>query len=148
MKRLSFLAPAFLAGCYSYATVQPADVRAGTGVRARITPTAAEQVAPLLGVANPRVLTGTLIESSAGMMIVEVPTSAQALSQRISIAPGQLVELETRRLDRKRTAVVVGAAAFVSGSIAYAALRGGPGIDMPPGGSSTDTRLPLWRVHF
>src|SRR5512133_3394776 len=145
MKRLALIGPAFLAGCYTYAPVQQSAVEPGMGVRARVSATAAEQIAPLLGVSDARVLTGKLIENNDGTMIVEVPTmaqasgtSAQSLYQRISITPGQLVELESRRLDRTRTFVVLGAAAVVGGSIAVAALKGGPGLDRPPGGTSTD----------
>jgi hypothetical protein len=126
------------------------------GVRARISANAAEQIAPLLGVSDARVLTGKLVENSSGAMIVEVPTmvparagaSAQSLYQRISIAPGQLVELESRQLDRTKTGLVVGATVVIGTSAAIAAFKGGPGLDRPPGGSSTDARIPLLRLHF
>ena len=36
----------------------------------------------------------------------------------------------------------------VGGSATIAALKGGPGLDRPPGGSSTDARIPLVRLHF
>ena len=126
------------------------------GVRARITASASEQVAPLLGVSDARVLTGKLIDNSSGTMIVEVPTmvparagaSAQSLYQRISIAPNQLVELESRQLDRARTALAVGATVVVGTSAAIAAFKGGPGLDRPPGGSSTDVRIVVGRIHY
>ena len=126
------------------------------GVRARISAAAAEQVAPLLGVSDARILTGKLIDNASGTMIVEVPTmvparagaSAQSLSQRISITPGQLVELESRQLDRGKTAIVVGAVVVIGGSAAIAAFKGGSGLDRPPGGSSSDAKLPLLRLHF
>ena len=156
MRRLALLGPAVLAGCYTYAPVQTSAVSPGMGVRARVSPAAAERVAPLLGMSDARVLTGTLVDNQSGTLIVEVPTIAQAtvgtggqaLYQRISIAPNDLVELESRKLDGKRTAIVVGAGAVIAGSIAIAALKGGPGLDRPPGGSSTDAKIPLWRVHF
>ena len=146
----------FLAGCYTYAPVQASSLQPGMGVRARITASASEQVAPLLGVSDARVLVGKLIDNSSGTMIVEVPTmvparagaSAQSLYQRISIAPAQLVELESRQLDRGKTAIVVGAVVVIGTSAAIAAFKGGPGLDRPPGGSSTDARLPLVRLHF
>ena len=154
--RLALLTPVLLAGCYSYAPIQPSLVQPGTGVRARVSPTAAEQIAPLLGTTDARVLVGTLVDNRSGTMIVEVPRmtqsggggAAQSLNQRISIAPGQLVELETRRLDRKRTAIVVGAVAIVSGSATIAALKGGPGLERPPGGGTTDAKIPVFRLHF
>ena len=156
MKRLGLLAPALLAGCYTYAPIQASSLQPGMGVRARVSATAAEGIAPLIGVSDARVLTGKFIESSSGVMIVEVPTMvppragapAQSLYQRISIAPGQLVDLESRRLDGAKTGLVLGAAAVILGSSAYAALKGGPGIDHPPSGSSSDARIPLVRLHF
>src|ERR1044071_10396433 len=118
MKRLVVLTSMLVAGCYTYAPVQSTSLSPGTGVRARVSPTAAERVAPLLGVSDARVLTGTLIDNQSGTLIVEVPTMAQAsvgtagqsLNQRISIAPGDLVEIESRKLDRQRTGLVVGVA--------------------------------------
>ena len=158
MKRLALLAPAVLAGCYTYAPVQSSALSPGTGVRARVSATAAERVAPLLGVSDARVLTGTLIDNRSGRLIVEVPTLAQAtigtggqsLNQRISIAPGDLVEIESRKLDRQRTGLVVGAALIIGASATVAALKGGPGLDRPPGGTSTDSRIPIrfWRIRF
>ena len=158
MKRLVLFAPALVAGCYTYAPVQSSTLAPGTGVRARVSATAAERVAPLLGVSDARVLTGTLIDNQSGTLIVEVPTLAQAsigtsgqtLNQRISITPGDLVEIESRKLDRQRTGIVVGAVAVVGISAAIAALKGGPGLDRPPGGTSSDSRIPikLWRLVF
>ena len=158
MKRLVLFAPALVAGCYTYAPVQSSTLAPGTGVRARVSASAAERVAPLLGVSDARVLTGTLIDNQSGTLIVEVPTLAQAsigtsgqtLNQRISITPGDLVEIESRKLDRQRTGIVVGAVAVVGISAAIAALKGGPGLDRPPGGTSSDSRIPikLWRLVF
>jgi hypothetical protein len=158
MWRLALVAPALLAGCYTYSSVQPATLRPGMSVRVRVSPTAAERVAPLLGVSDARVLTGTLIDNTGtgGAMIVEVPTATQtvsggtvqSLSQRISIAPGELMELESRKLDRTRTGIIVGAVVIIGGSSAIAALHSGPGLDRPPVGSTTDARIPLLRIHF
>jgi len=77
-----------------------------------------------------------------------VGTAQQKLNQRVSVAPGDLVELETRRLDRTRTGLVVGAVAIVGASVAINALRGSPSSDRPPTGSSTDSRGLAFRLHF
>jgi hypothetical protein len=87
-------------------------------------------------------------------LIVEVPTAVQAalaglaepLHQRVSIPRTDLLELETRRLDRFRTAAVVGSVAIIVGAIAVKALgneRGSGGT--PPGGGGNETRIPLLR---
>ena len=156
MKRFVLLAPVLLAGCYSYANVDPSAVQPGMGVRARVSSTTAERIAPLLGVSDARVVTGTFVDNASGGMLIEVPTSAQAgtettgehLAQRILVRPGELLELESRKLDKRRTALVVGTAVVVAGSAAVAALQGGPGLDRPPGGTSTDLKIPFWRLHF
>jgi len=148
--------PALVAGCYTYTPIQPSALSPGVGVRARVSAATAERIAPLLGTTDARVVTGTLIENASGTLIVEVPTivqagvgtSTQSLYQRISIAPGDVLELESRTLDRTRTAVVVGIAAAIGGSAAIAALHGSPGNDKPPGGTSTDSRIVVWRWHY
>jgi hypothetical protein len=158
MNRVVLIAmPLFLGGCYTYAPVQASALQPGMGVRARVSASTAERIAPLLGMSDARVLTGKLIERSAGALIVEVPTTVQAgqagavqsLSQRISIAPGEIVDLESRRLDRARTAIVVGAVGVVTISSAIAALHNDPGTNTSGGGSSPpESRIPIWRWHF
>lgn len=156
MKLFPLLLTAFLPACYTYAPATPAALQPGMGVRVRVNASTAERVAPLLGATDARVLSGKLIDNPSGTLIVEVPTvvqtgvgsATQSLYQRISLAPAEIVELESRRLDRARTTIVVGAAAAVAGSVAIAALRSNPGLDHPPSGSSTDSRIPLLRLHF
>ena len=105
-----------LAGCYRYAPIEPTSAQPGSGVRARLTVDAGQRLAPLLGTTDNRLIAGRLIENRASGMIIEVPaimsgsvgSSAQTLNQRISVAPSDLVELESRRLDRLRTGAVVG----------------------------------------
>jgi hypothetical protein len=147
---------ATLCACYTYAPVESHALPQGSSIRARVTPTAAQRIAPLLGVSDPRVLTGSLISASAEGMVVEVPTAAstgmgssmQTLYQRISLAPADVTEMETRTLDRTRTAALVGASVAVAASVAIAALRGGPGIDRPPTGGSSEHRIPVLRLRF
>ena len=96
---LPLIAVSLSAECYSYAPVQAGSLAPGSGVRARVSATAAERIAPLIGVDNPRVLSGKLVENANGTLIIEVPTavqaglggSAQSLYQRISIAPSDIL---------------------------------------------------------
>jgi hypothetical protein len=145
-----------LAGCYAYAPIEPATVRPGISVRARVSGAGADRIAPLLGTSNARLLSGRLVDTHADTLIVEVPTVMQAssaglaepLHQRVSIPRTDLLELETRRLDRFRTAAVVGSVAIVVGAIAVKALRnerGGSGT--PPGGGGNEARIPLLRLR-
>jgi hypothetical protein len=145
-----------VSGCYAYAPIEPANVRPGTGVRARVSGAAADRIAPLLGTSNPRLLNGRLVDVQGDTMIVEVPTVLQAsvgssvetLHQRIAISRSELLELETRRLDRFRTAALAGAVAVVVGTVVITALDGEPGSRGPPGGGGPEARLPAWRVRF
>ena len=156
MRRVAPLLLLSLSACYTYAPVQPASVANGASVRARVSATAAERIAPLIGVSDARLLMGRFAGTDAGGFLVEVPTttqvgpagSLQSLAQRISIPRGDLLEIETRTLNRGRTAAVVGAAAVIAGATAVNVLRGERGSDRPPGGSSTDTRIPVVRWRF
>lgn len=150
----TFLLPV---ACYTYAPIEPARIEPGTGVRARINGGAAERLAPLLGTTDARLVSGRLVYTRADTMIVEVPTVVQAtmgssmetLHQRVSISRTDLVELETRRLDRVRTAALAGGLALVVGAVVIKSLEQDPGTDGPPGGGGgTDARLPLWRLRF
>ena len=147
-----------LAACYTYAPIEPGVVQPGTGVRARVSASGAERLAPLLGTTREsRVLSGTLVDVRSDTLIVQVPTVAQAavgtsvepLHQRLSIPRTELLELETRRLDRARTAAVAGGVAVVVGTVVIRSLRVDPGKDGPPGnGGTTDARLPLGALRF
>lgn len=145
-----------LCGCYTYAPVDANTVARGASVRARVTSSAAERIAPLLGEPDPRVVVGSLVERSNGRMIIEVPTTTssvsrsaiQTLYQRVALAPADVTEMETRTLNRTRTAIIVGAAVIVAGSIAAASLHGEPAGDRPPTGSPPETRIPVIRFRF
>jgi hypothetical protein len=156
MHRLAICALPLLAGCYTYAPIEPAKIEPGTGVRARVTRSAAERLAPLLGTTDARLVSGRLVDSRADTMIVEVPTvvpttvggTMERLHQRVSIPRTDLIELETRRLDRFRTAAVAGGVALVVGAVLIRSLNSNPGSDRPPGGGGVDARLPIWRLRL
>lgn len=151
---LLFVFP-LLAGCYAYAPIDPAAVRPGTSVRARVSAAGADRIAPLLGASDARQLSGRLVDTRADTMIVEVPSVRQTslpgmelLHQRVSIPRSDLLELETRRLDRLRTAAVAGSAAILLAVIAINALENDPGTgNTPPGGGGNEVRIPLLRLR-
>lgn len=139
MRRILLLLP-FLGACYTHAPIEPGAVRPRTSVRARVNAAAAEQLEPLLGISNARLLSGVVIAVSPETLLVEVPTgvraeigsSVQTLNQRVAIARSSIVEIETRRIDRRRTGLVVGAASLIAGAFIYRAVRGEPGSGRPP----------------
>ncbi|MFN8572163.1 MAG: hypothetical protein U0132_08905 [Gemmatimonadaceae bacterium] len=139
------------AGCYRYAPMKASDVSPGTGIRARINVEAGSRIAPLLGVTSARDLRGTLISATADTLVVEVPApgvpdpdaSGRVLNQRVSIARSEVLELETRTLDRVRTAALVGGSVAVLVSVLVKVLKGEPGADKTPGPGGTDDIVPL-----
>ena len=151
MRRLLWILP-LAAGCYRYAPLEAANARPGTNVRARLSATAAEPIAPLLGGIDARVLSGTIVENRLDTIIVEVPSvlrndtggSIETLHQRVSIPRSGLFELETRRLDRGRTAAVAGAVAVAAGVVIARSLRSDRGKEAsPPGGGGNELRFPI-----
>jgi hypothetical protein len=70
----------------------------------------------------------------------------QSLHQRIAVPRVDLLELESRKLDRLRTGGLVGAAVIALTVALVAALDGGPGIDRPPGGGPSDALVPAFRI--
>lgn len=143
---LPLCAALLLSGCFSYLPVtDPGQLEPGTSVRARVSPAAGARIAPLLGASDARRLDGTLITNSTDTLIVEVPTVmtdarefGRTPNQRVSILKNELLELEVRRIDRLRTAAVVGSAAILAGTILVKSLKGDPGKEPLPGGGGTD----------
>ena len=156
MRRLVVLCVPLFAACYTYAPIDAGVLQPGMSVRARVSGAASDRLAPLLGATNSRLLTGTTIEANSGAFIIEVPmvvqaevgTTFQTLYQRVSISRGELLELETRKLDRGRTGLVAGGAAIVAGSAIVKSLSNGSGLDRASPGGSADSRLPPVRIRF
>ena len=148
MTRIGFpvCAALLFSGCFSYLPVtEPGQLQPGLSVRARVSPTAASRIGPLLGSSDARLLDGTLITNSTDTLIVEVPTVmadtrefGRTPNQRVSILRNELLEIEVRRVDRLRTVAVAGTAAIVIGGILIKSLRGEPGSEPLPGGGGTD----------
>ena len=147
-----------LVGCHSYRPIEPGAAPLGTEVRARITGAASDRVAPLVGSFDTRVLVGNVIDTSNGVMTLEVPTGGMPnvaetlvrLRARVPIAPTDLLGLERRTLDVGRTILLgSGVAAAVSLGIGLA-IRSA--ADPQPGRIPTDpppiNRIPIWSLRF
>lgn len=119
----------------------------------RITAGTAEQIEPLLGRTDARLLAGTVISTAADTLVVEVPTTTrlagsgtfQTLNQRVSIPRTGLIEVENRSLNRTRTWLITGATAVIVGAIVLRATVEGPGTGGEPGGGPPELR-PRWNV--
>ena len=154
MRRSLILLP-YLAACYTHAPIEPNALRARTSIRARVDAATAERLEPLLGIGNARLLSGVVITASPDTLIVEVPTSVrteigssvQTLNQRVAIPRASIFELETRRIDRLRTGLVVGSASLIAGALIFRAVRGGRGDEGPPGGGEpNEIRISFLRI--
>ncbi len=152
MGRTALTIVPLLAACYTYAPVEPDAIRAGTTVRARVSAAAADRLAALLGASEARLITGTVIDNGPDTMIVEVPAvmraemsgSGQWLHQRVSISRSELLEIETRKLDRLRTGAAAGSVAIIVGAVVIKAMKGDPGTEGPPGnGNGGEFRSPF-----
>lgn len=154
MRARSFSVLVLCGGCYTYTPVEPGAVTPGASVRARISASASDRLAPLLGPSGGRLLSGSWISATSDTFVVEVPSvndaqsggTIQTLHQRVSIARGELLELEARTLDRVRTGALAAAAAVVVGGVVIKALKGEPGMEkFPGGGGPGEVRIPLER---
>lgn len=134
------LLAAMSGACYHYAPISADAVQPGTGVRARVSAGHAEQIAPLLGRTDARLLVGRYLATNADTLIVEVPTTERVaqsagpltLNQRVGIPRSALLDLETRVLDRRRTTLVAGVAAFVVASFLVKTFIIDPGRERGP----------------
>ncbi len=153
MRRSLFAILPLLAGCYSYTLIQPDAAQPGTDVRAHITPSAAQKLAPLLGAADMQALAGRLVENGPAGLIIEVPSvipsassgSVQTLSQRVAIARADLIGIETRARDNLRTGLLAGSVALVVGAAALVATRGESSSGTMRPGGGVELRIPLIR---
>ena len=158
MIRRSLLALALplVGACYTYTRVQTSELHAGMSVRARVNGATAEQIEPILGISDARLLSGTLIASMPDTFIVEVPavyraevgSSIQTLNQRISIPRAGLVDIESRTLDRFKTYMIAGAVGVVVGGYILKSTVLDPGKEpSPPGGGGPELRIPIFRFR-
>jgi hypothetical protein len=115
-----------LGACYTYRTVPLESAPVGQTIRARISATEAERVGSILG-REDRLLEGQLIDRPEGGLLIAVPSShsvegamSVATFQRIAVPRESLLEVETRRLDKARTAGMVALAVTV---VTYAAIN-------------------------
>lgn len=151
-RSLLFLVPV-LAACYTYAPIESATVQPGMSVRARISAATAEQIEPLLGTTDARLLSGVVVGNLRDTLTMEVPTTArtlvgrsmQTLKQRVTIPRSAVLDLEQSTLDRVRTTAVASAALVIVGSVVIRAIISDPGKEpIPGGGGGPDLRFPIF----
>ncbi len=151
MRKASCVVIVFCSACYSYVPIAPLAVRPGTVVRARISAAASDRLSAFFGAPAGREWRGTLYSTALDSLVMEVPSvtdvsspgSARTLYQRVTIARDEVLEMETRALDRVRTGAVATIVAMVAGAALARALRGEPAMDrVPGGGGPAEARSP------
>jgi hypothetical protein len=131
-------------GCFQYLPVSPGTAPpVGDEVRARLTEAGLGKLAPeIREQQRGTVVEGQVVEADARALVLAVAVesagaparTARELRQRVVIPVADVVELELRQMNRKRTYVVVGGAAALLGALAVTELLGGfGGSTRPPG---------------
>ncbi|MDB4892720.1 MAG: hypothetical protein JWL61_4575 [Gemmatimonadetes bacterium] len=153
---------AVASGCYRYLEVPATELQPGMDLRAQVSGVGVERLRRG-GEAQSRVLheftlEGVVLETRPDSVLFSVPSSfyegdfrARVLTQEVVLARSELVRMETRRLDRARTAFVaigVGAAAIYT--IIAVTRDGGASGGIPVHGGPGEVRVPLgfhWTVR-
>ncbi len=144
---LAVMGSAWLAGCYQFIPLDPGAVRAGTRVRAQLTPGGAERLAAAVGSGTEERVEGRIVEVAPnGGLLLEVyrspreapvGVSSRTLASRVSLQARELAGLELKQLDRGRTALFLGGSALMAGILVTLAFStygrgsegGGPPVD-------------------
>jgi hypothetical protein len=128
----ALVAPAVFAGCYTYSVIDVAGAKPGMDVRARVSMATASQIGPSLGVSDARLISGAVVDNQRDALTLKVPTVAagtmgmqDGLFQQILINRGDVLELESKQLDRTKTRLVVGAAIVAAAVVTATIIRSG-----------------------
>lgn len=137
-----------LSGCYAHAPVQVGEVQPGTPVRVRISGAEAERLAEVLGDER-RVLRGNVVEQQGGGLLVRVPgmgsSTAQPLAQQVLLEPSSILELEIRRLDRRRSAGLTAALAVAGGYLMWSQFANGQQVSGDDKPGPNEVLIPVLR---
>jgi hypothetical protein len=142
-------ATALSTGCYSYRPVAPELVPTGAEVRVNVTTAAASRLGEVTG-RDRRVFTGEFLGVQGQQIQMLVPTTrieeamtVRTLYQRVDLRLDDILEIERRSLDRRRTALVAGTGAAVMTWAVLRAFSGGhAGGSVPVGPGVPEARLP------
>jgi hypothetical protein len=137
----------------------PAQVQPGLDVRVRVAAGSASQYSSVVG-GEGRVLDGRVLENTNGDLVVGVSsvspvTATTAVSdptgrlfQRVSVPRDALLEVEVRRLDRTRTALVVGVLAAATAAVAITQFDHASAIEEKGKGGGQAARIPAGVFAF
>jgi hypothetical protein len=144
---IAILLSAGASGCYHYQATTTDEIAIGTEVRARISLNAAERLEEIVATTDEtgRMVEGRLIEREQTSLVVLVPTTpgeprSARLGQRLRFEAGDILALESKHLDRRRTGLLIGAGALLTAAVVIRQLRdSGEGLGPnPPNGGPTE----------
>jgi len=146
-------------GCYSYTEVSPAAVPPGSEVRVGVGPQAGVRVGADPLPEGTRSLRGRLMEGgSAETLLLSVAVgrgepgvATRQLRQTVSVPWGDVERLEVRRLEKGRTAALIGGgglAAAVVTAWAFNVLDPSPGPSDGGGGGVDNAGVVLFRLRW
>jgi hypothetical protein len=138
-----------LGGCYAYQHVPLDAAPMGATVRGHLSESGAARARELTG-RERRTLEGRLVRADERGFELALPVrtepgraGAEPLFESITLAHGDVVQLELRRLDRTRTGGLLAAAATAAAVLLVKAWSGDAGGGVaPPGGGGTEARGP------
>lgn len=142
---------ALLAGCYAVIPAAFETITPPARVRLALTPAGAAHVAAVVGDRRDT-LEGRLVGRDSATLRVLAPTTiltptgtaADELHQQLLVPREAVLAVWERRLDRRRTGMVVAAGGLVAGLVVrrwFAGDRGGS-TTIPPGGGSESRTAP------
>lgn len=111
-----------LSGCFTYAAVPVEQVTPGSHVLVRIAPAHAAELQRALGYPASE-LRGEALASAGDTLMLQVAgagasdPAASAIRQNVSLAPGEVEEVQLQRVNWTKTGLVAGAAAVVGGVV-------------------------------
>lgn len=146
------IAAAVTLGCYTYVPAELDAVPVGSDVRGLLSTEARLALRDTLG-QDLATLRATLVAREPGRLLLAVRSNegeprygSRALFQHVALAPGDVLRVELRQLDRPRTiATAVLAAAGVAAIVAYVLEATNPGDPGNGGGGGSElvrVRLP------
>lgn len=137
-------------GCYSYVPTRLESIQPGESVRLRLSPEEAERL-EAIRLTDVRLMDAVFLRSDPDEVLVETTVGrldpqrgTRPLVQRVNIALGQIIEVESRQRDNLKTGAAVGAVGIGVGIGIAAALKGGFGGNSNEGeGPAEAPRLPI-----
>lgn len=143
-----------LAGCFTLTPIRmDSEIEPGR-LRIHLTDSGVTRAAEVLG-ERVRVLDGEVARSTAGEIVVLVPSSGptafgeKTLYQELRLSRDDVTALERRQLNRTRTGLTVGGAVAIAGFLLYESLSGKTGSSPDGGGGGpAESRVPLFRISI